>query len=100
MSCPECLGPRQVNHPAGALVYVHRTDPQCRISRALDQTQAADAERTAASFVPVRRPPTPTEQTLLASLGLPAATDVEVKRLTSSTAVVRRTYYTATGATQ
>jgi hypothetical protein len=92
MTCPECGGPRYVDHPAGALVYRHEVN-RCSLGAGQDATQAADASRLADPLVTsTTRPPSATEATLLASLAMPVPTLVTVTRLTSSSAVVRREY--------
>lgn len=92
MTCPECAGPRYVDHPAGPLVYRHVPNG-CSLGAAQDATVAADAERTSDPLSPsTTRPPTAAEATLLASLAMPVPATVEVARLTRSSAVVRREY--------
>jgi hypothetical protein len=55
------------------------------------QTQDADCRRTA-SVRTLTRPATDAEQTLLSSLGLGPAVEVDVERVTGGGAVVRRVY--------
>lgn len=92
MTCPECGGPRYVDHPAGVLVYRHEVNA-CSLGAAQDATQAADAERLADPLSPsTTRPTSSAEAALLASQALPVPALVTVTRLTSSSAVVRREY--------
>jgi hypothetical protein len=94
VTCPECTGPYMgAAHPSSVIVFSHA--PGCGLGRAMDATQAADAERTAGEFgvpIAVTRVPTAAEVTLLAAVGVAAPTSVSVQRATVGGAVVSRSY--------
>ena len=104
--CPACNGEQIPDHPAGILVYKHRT-PSCTVQALEDARMVADKDR--ALPLPARplgtgnyseatftRPATATERTLLISQGYAVPVDLSTNVEFLTRGVRNRTWPTLT----